>query len=188
MVRRVILLRAVNVGGNLLTMPRLQEALSHAGFGPARTVGASGNAVVEVDAETPDASIEAAVEAALAEEAGLRTTAFVRNATEWAGVVRSNPFHREAMGDPAHLVVAALRSAPRPAAWAALTRSIAGRERVKGSGRHAYIVYPDGIGRSKLTAAVLERELGTLSTSRNWNTVQALLRLVEGAPGSGPAP
>lgn len=44
-------------------------------------------------------------------------------------------------------------------------------------GRHAYIVYPDGIGRSKLTTALIEKHLGTRVTGRNWNTVRKLATL-----------
>ena len=34
--------------------------------------------------------------------------------------------------------------------------------------------YPDGIGRSKVTAGVLDRLAGRSGTSRNWRTVLAL--------------
>ena len=45
-------------------------------------------------------------------------------------------------------------------------------------GRQAYVVYPDGVGTSKLTIALLERKLGTAGTGRNWNTVLKLAELV----------
>lgn len=38
--------------------------------------------------------------------------------------------------------------------------------------------YPDGVGRSKLTNAVIEKALGTRTTGRNWNTVLKLQKLV----------
>ena len=41
---------------------------------------------------------------------------------------------------------------------------------MKGSGRHAFVVYPDGIGRSRFTMARIEKHLGTWGTARNWNT------------------
>jgi uncharacterized protein (DUF1697 family) len=52
-------------------------------------------------------------------------------------------------------------------------------------GRELYIVYPDGIGRSKLTIAVIERTLATRGTARNWNTVRKLgaLAAAVAAPG-----
>ena len=45
-------------------------------------------------------------------------------------------------------------------------------------GRHAYIVYPDGIGRSRLTNKLIDSKLGTRGTGRNWNTVLKLADLV----------
>jgi uncharacterized protein (DUF1697 family) len=55
-----------------------------------------------------------------------------------------------------------------------LQDSIAGPERVAAEGRHLYIHYADGIGRSKLTTARIEKALGTRGTARNWNTVLKL--------------
>ena len=37
-----------------------------------------------------------------------------------------------------------------------------------------YIVYPDGIGRSKLTLGLIERTLGLRATAQNWNTVMKI--------------
>ena len=44
-------------------------------------------------------------------------------------------------------------------------------------GREAYLLYPDGYARTKLTNAVLEKKLGVRATSRNWRTVTALAEL-----------
>jgi uncharacterized protein (DUF1697 family) len=52
----------------------------------------------------------------------------------------------------------------------ALQQAITGREVVRANGREAYIVYPDGIGRSRLTTALIEKKFGTRGTARNWNT------------------
>jgi uncharacterized protein (DUF1697 family) len=44
-------------------------------------------------------------------------------------------------------------------------------------GREAHLLYPDGYARTKLTNAVIEKQLGVRSTSRNWRTVTALAEL-----------
>src|SRR5262252_7340844 len=67
----------------------------------------------------------------------------------------------------------------------ALRAAIKGREVIRAAGRHLYIVYPDGIGRSRLTNAVIEGKLGTRGTGRNWNTVLKLVGLVREVGGSG---
>jgi uncharacterized protein (DUF1697 family) len=70
-----------------------------------------------------------------------------------------------------------LKDAPGPEQVAALRAAIRGPERVNADGRQAYIVYPAGIGRSKLTAGLIEKHLATRGTGRNWNTVLKLADL-----------
>jgi uncharacterized protein (DUF1697 family) len=72
-----------------------------------------------------------------------------------------------------------LKEAPSREDVIALQTAIKGREVVRAEGRHAYIVYPDGVGRSRLTNALIERKLGTRGTGRNWNTVLKLGALAD---------
>ena len=58
----------------------------------------------------------------------------------------------------------------------AFERQVAG-EVVEAVGNHLYAVYPDGIGRSKLTPKLIESKLGTSATGRNWNTVLKIAAL-----------
>ena len=60
----------------------------------------------------------------------------------------------------------------------ALRAAIRGRETIEAVGKQLYVVYPDGVGQSKLTHALIERHLGTRATGRNWNTVLKLAALV----------
>jgi uncharacterized protein (DUF1697 family) len=55
-----------------------------------------------------------------------------------------------------------------------LQAAVSGPEVIRARGKDAYIVYPNGVGRSRLTNALLERHLGTRGTGRNWNTVLKL--------------
>jgi uncharacterized protein (DUF1697 family) len=73
----------------------------------------------------------------------------------------------------------ALKEAPPASAVKGLQEAIPGRETVRARGRELYVVYPDGIGRSKLTVALMDRKLGTRGTGRNWNTVTKLAALTE---------
>ena len=89
-------------------------------------------------------------------------------------MVAGNPFPEEAERDPSHLLVIFLKEAPDRKDVMALQSAIKGREVVRAKGRHAYVVYPDGIGRSRLTSALIEKKLATRGTGRNWNTVLKL--------------
>jgi len=72
-----------------------------------------------------------------------------------------------------------MKEAPDRDDVAALQSAITGREVVRAKGRHAYVFYPDGIGRSRLTSALVEKKLGTRGTGRNWNTVLKVGALAE---------
>jgi uncharacterized protein (DUF1697 family) len=107
------------------------------------------------------------------------TDYFVRTAQEWSAIIAANPFPSEAKRDPGRLVMMCLKDAPPPAAVKALQAAIKDREVVKARGAQAYFLYPDGMGRSKLTIGLIERMLGTRGTARNWNTVTRLGALAE---------
>ena len=168
------LLRAVNLGGgSTVRMEDLRGLLRRMGFEDVRTLLQSGNAVFRTS-PVRESELGHLLAERVAHDLNVPTEVFVRSSEEWESVLSENPFPREARDDPSHLVVVALRTAPPTDRWTALTDAIPGRERVRGSGRHAFVVYPDGIGRSRLTMARIEKCLGTSGTARNWNTATKL--------------
>jgi uncharacterized protein (DUF1697 family) len=170
----IALLRAINVGGRKpVRMADLCACVGDLGFADVRSLLQSGNLVFRAPARSTG-GIEAALERGLARGLDLTTDLVVRTTAEWHAHVRANPFVAEANADPGHLLLLALKRAPAPAQVAALREAIKGRERVRAKGKALYAVYPDGVGRSKLTIAVIERHLGTRATGRNWNTVRKL--------------
>jgi uncharacterized protein (DUF1697 family) len=172
----VALLRAVNVGGRRLPMADLRELAADLGLEDATTLLQSGNLVFNSSSKS-SASLERRCEAAAEERFGFATEFFVRTAREWAEIIAGNPFPREADHDPGHLLVLLLKSAASAAQASALDGAIRGREYVRIAGTHAYAVYPDGVGESKLTVAVIEAKLGCRVSGRNWNTALKLLAL-----------
>ena len=178
--RVIALFRAVNVGGRLVRMADLKDVLLELGLQDPQTLLQSGNAVFGVDASAARgtvASLEARIERALHAKTGIQSDTFVRTATEWDAVIAANPFD-DAGSDPSHMVLTTLRAEPSAAAVKTLEASIKGREVVHAHGRALYVVYPDGIGTSKLTNVTIERALDTRGTARNWNTVLKLQALV----------
>lgn len=174
----IALLRAVNLPGHQkVGMADLREVATRLGFSGAKTILQSGNLVFE-SPPLPSARVEAALREAATKRLGLDTDFFVRKGSEWESIVSDNPFLKEARSDPGHLVLMVLRDAPKPENVTALEEAISGRERLRAKGRQLYIVYPDGIGQSRLTTALIERKLGTRGTGRNWNTVLKLAALL----------
>ncbi|HUL02215.1 MAG TPA: DUF1697 domain-containing protein [Gemmatimonadales bacterium] len=168
------LLRAVNVGGrNPVAMPALRDLLEELGFTDVKSLLQSGNVTFRGDGRR-GAALEALLAGAAARRLAVSTEFFVRTAAEWRSLVARNPFPAEAERDPGRLLVLFLKKSPRRSAVQALQNAITGPEVVRAAGKHAYIVYPNGTGRSRLTNAVIERHLGSPSTGRNWNTVLKL--------------
>ena len=170
----IALLRAVNVGGTgKVAMPELCKLLTALRFTGVKSLLNSGNVVFGTN-EPAGAALETKLEAAVAKKLGVPATFYVRTAREWDAIVANNPYPDAARNDPSHLVVMYFKSAVAAKDVAALQAAVTGRETVEANGKQAYFVYPDGIGTSKLTNAVIERKLGQSGTARIWNTVLKL--------------
>jgi uncharacterized protein (DUF1697 family) len=157
-------------------MGDLRDLVTHLGFVDVRSLLQSGNLVFRGGARTGE-RLERLLEAEADKRLGLQTDFFVRTPEEWTGIVAHNPFRKEAERDPAHLAVMFFKDAPDGNAVKALQAAITGPEVVRAAGRQAYITYPNGFGRSRLTNTLIEKKLGTRSTGRNWNTVLKIAAL-----------
>jgi uncharacterized protein (DUF1697 family) len=176
---KIALLRAVNLGGETkVSMADLRKLLAELGLGNPRTLLQSGNAVFE-GGQGGDDELEKVLESETTRSLALRTDFFVRDLVEWSSMIANNPFLAEATTDPSHLLVVCLRAQPGERSVRTLD-ALAGPERAGTWGRHLYLTYPKGIGRSRLTMSVIERTLGTRGTARNWNTVLKLAALAQG--------
>ena len=181
---QIALLRAVNVGGQgKVAMEDLRALMKALDLEDGKTLLQSGNLVFRGGAGG-DAALERRLETEARKRLRLETEFFVRSAAEWTALVAGNPFPTEARDDPGHLVAMILKAPIQAARLADLQAAIVGREVVRGRAgrgaqRQVYIHYRDGIGRSKLTNALIEKKLGTRATGRNWNTVLKLQALAE---------
>jgi uncharacterized protein (DUF1697 family) len=175
--KHIALLRAINLAGlNKVGMADLKAMLAGLGFSDAQTLLQSGNVVFSGGSKTT-AALEQTLERAAAKQLGVQTDFFVRTAKEWQAIIDANPFPREAENDPSHLLAVMTKDPLEQASVTALQQAIVGREVVRAKDRCLYVVYRDGIGRSKLTSALIEKKLGTRGTGRNWNTVVKLSAL-----------
>jgi uncharacterized protein (DUF1697 family) len=177
----IALLRGINVGGHKsIAMADLRALCVELGLSDVQTVLQSGNLIFTAPASTGtdlEEKLETKLEKAADEHLGLSTTFIVRSAPDWLEITKNNPYPQHATNDPSHLVLALLKATPSKEAWEALQSAIKGREIVHGAGHQAYIYYPDGIGNSRLTNALIESKLMTSATARNWNTVLKLAHL-----------
>ena len=170
-----VLLRAVNLAGRRLAMADFKAALGDLGFAGARTLGASGNAVIS--APKADAALEARLERGLGKALAAPVELVVRDGAQLRAVLDANPFPQMAKDAPNHLLVMFLKGEPAAQAVTALRAKIAGPEEVEAGPACLYVRYPDDIGHSKLTSAAIERALKLRGAGRNWNTVGKLAEM-----------
>ena len=161
--RYAAFLRAVNLGPHgRIAMSDLKAAVEGAGFDDVRTLLQSGN-VVFTASKSADPS--AAVRKAVKERTGLDTDVMARSHTELVNIAEANPFPQHE-SQPAKLHVAFLSAAPK--------KKLDVREFPEDAapGRGVlYLWFPNGVGRSKLTSAHIEKRLDVRMTIRNWNTL-----------------
>ena len=151
-------------------MQQLRTGCEALGFSDVRTLLATGNVLFRSDRD--EAAISDALRRVIAAH-GLSNAVFLRRPTDLDATLAADPFPDAARARPDHLLVFFM-VAPADASQVAAARARPGPERVTVVGREAFIDYAEGVGRSKLTAAKLERLLGRPGTARNWNTVRKL--------------
>lgn len=173
--RQASLLRGVNVGGhNRVAMTSLRALYEGLGCTGVETYVQSGNVVFSSPLD-PD-RIGFDVEGAIRREFGLEIRVLGRTHRELERIVAADAF---AGADPASRHVVFLSEALPPETADALRDAASGREEVVVAGREVHLHLPDGMGRTKLSQALIERRLRVIATARNWRTVTRLRDLTE---------
>jgi uncharacterized protein (DUF1697 family) len=174
----VALLRSVNVGGKAqLAMADLRRIAAECGFESVRTYVQSGNVVFR--AAEGGKKVTSKLRAAIRSATGLDIEIAVRTRDELAAVVERNPFIDRAQ-DTSHLHLVFLMDSAEADALEDFDAAPFAPDEVAAVGREAYLHLPNGMGRSKLAAA-LGRRRNAVGTARNWRTVTKLLAMADEA-------
>jgi uncharacterized protein (DUF1697 family) len=175
--RYVALLRSVNVAGHgRIAMDELRASFATLGYTGVTTYIQTGNVLFTTGSKS-ETAIAGAIEQRLAEDFGDSPAVLLRTVAELQRVGRSSPYAK-AGADPGRHHVTFLATAPPQAALDALSLPPSGRDELVVDGKEVYVHTPDGYANTKYTGTFLERRLGVVSTTRNWNTVTKLCDLV----------
>lgn len=175
------LLRGINVGGkNLIPMRALATLFAEAGGGDVRTYIQSGNVIFEAAPNEAEKLVQS-VATAIAAQFRCQIPIVVRTADQLSAVLENNPFLQgtapaETTAEMLHVYLLAHRPAPEKVATLDAARSLPDTFVVQGS--EIYLRMPNGMGRTKLTNAYFDSKLSTVSTARNWRTLQKLCELM----------
>jgi uncharacterized protein (DUF1697 family) len=156
-------------------MNELRASFDALGYGDVTTYIQTGNVLFST-ASKSEAGIATAIEARLAEDFGDSPAVLVRSVADLQRIGASSPYAK-AEADKARHHVTFLATAPPKAAVNALKLPPSGRDELVVDGKEIYVHTPDGYADTKYTGTFLERRLGVVSTTRNWNTVTKLCEL-----------
>ncbi|WP_189766258.1 DUF1697 domain-containing protein [Streptomyces xanthochromogenes] len=183
------LLRGINVGGNRkVPMAELRSILEELGHGRVKTYLNSGNAVFTSASRDQDA-LAAELAAAIEKHFGFGVAVMVRSGRYLRSVLESCPFPAEELaGKQLH---ATFFAGPAVTAerFASIDPAAYLPEEFRLGDQVLYLYAPGGLGTSQLGAALSRPGLlkGIDATSRNWNTVKALVEMTrdEGSAQAG---
>jgi uncharacterized protein (DUF1697 family) len=176
--RVVALLRSVNIGGRRLPMEILREGLAQAGCHDVVTYVQSGNVVLS----PPSAKVDGFgrwLEETISSIAGFAVPVVLRTAPDLNRLVAANPYP-EAAGKTLHVL---FYQEPPTAVLERVDLEGFPPEQATLAGADLYLHLPAGLGRARLAPALeraARRKPPVIGTTRNWNTVLELRRLVGG--------
>ncbi len=173
----IALLRGINVGGhNKIPMPELRSICADLGWDDVQSYIQSGNLVFK--AGTTPANLEDELERAIERRFGLSIPVIVRAGTDWSAYVKGNPYPQASQSEPNLVMLTFSKAPPKQDAVDGLRERALNNERIVQVGDALWIHYGGGVGKSKLSPALLDRLVGSPVTTRNLRTVLKLDELV----------
>lgn len=172
------LLRGINVGGkNKVPMKELQSLCAGLGWKSVETYLQTGNVVFK--ASESAASLESDLEKAIESRFGFPIPVVVRSAKEFIACVAESPLKKRAETDPSRTLLYLTKRPIQDDALASLESRAAAGESLYVSSQSLWIYFPEGVGTSKLSPAVIDRAVGSNATGRNWNTITKICEMLD---------
>jgi len=175
----ISMLRGVNVGGhNKIKMDALRALYESLGLRDVQSYVQSGNVVFRTK-ERDLAALTKKIRNGIERRFGFRPEVVLRTSAELRDAIRRNPFANRRGIEPNKLLMTFLADDPGEEARANARRIKTDPEELRIDGREAYIYFPNGMARPKMSWPAIERALKTSGTGRNWNSVNKLLEIAE---------
>ena len=171
--RLIAFLRAINVGGHVVTMAALRREFEALGVMDVETFIASGN-VIFTSRATDVASLEKKVEARLRAALGYEVATFIRTGAEVAAVAGHKAFTASQVRDAGALCVGFLSEPLGAAATRTLMAFTTDIDEFHTHGREVYWLCRKKQGDSTFSNARFEKAVKVRATFRGINTVVRL--------------
>ena len=173
----ISILRGINVSGkNKIPMAELKLLYEKAGFKNVTTYIQSGNVVFSAKEETAK-ELEDKIKQLIFKKWGFAVPVIVRTVEEMQAVVNSNPFLKMKGIDLEKLHVTFLADLPAKENIEKIKQYQYKPDEYIIDTREVYLSCPGGYGSTKLSNTFFESKLKVTATTRNWRTVNELVRI-----------
>ncbi len=176
----ISILRGINVSGHKsIKMDALKKMYADIGFSDVKKYIQSGNVIFRFrDSETE--LVEKKIHKEIKKTFGFEVPVIVRELNEFKKVLDKNPFLKNKRAeDTSKLHVTFLSEEPAKENTEKIKNVEYNSDEFFISGNIIYLFIPDKYGNTKLSNTFFENKLKVSATTRNWNTVNEIVRLAE---------
>ncbi len=176
----ISILRGINVSGHRpIKMEALKKMYEGLKFKNVQTYIQSGNVIFQDKSDQPK-ELEKKISKKIMLEFGFEVPVIVLELSYLIEIVKNNPFVNERNEDIKSLHVTMLNEMPDQLNIDKIKGLLFGHDEFIIAGSAVYLFCPEGYGNSKLSNNFFESKLKVTATTRNWKTMNELLRLASG--------
>lgn len=168
------LLRAINVGGhNKIPMAQLRTCYERLGLKNVKTYIQSGNVFFSSSTVGNDE-----LESSITEVTGFSIPGFLFTDDEWLDITAHAPSEFETSGKELKKYIAFTNVPISGTAMETLNAKATSQEVFSRHGRALFLHYPADLKKPFSSNASIEKIIGQPATTRNWNTLKALAKMI----------
>jgi uncharacterized protein (DUF1697 family) len=165
----------------MIKMDALKKMYSDLGFVNIYTYIQSGNVVFQFK-KSSSAKLENTIKDAISNEFGFDVPVLVKDTDEMQIVLKNNPFLKKKDVDLTKLHVTLLSQLPGQTDLSKLKEYSFFPDEFIISEKTIYLYCPNGYGNTKLNNNFFENKLKVTATTRNWKTVNELVKIAKSLP------
>jgi uncharacterized protein (DUF1697 family) len=174
----IALLRGINVSGQKkILMKDLIILLEKAGFDDVSTYIQSGNVLFESASKSLE-GLQKKMAKLILKKYKFEVKVLVIEEKYLKSVIEKNPFTKRMDFDEKRMYVTFLHEKPSKEKLMELSKVTSGADLWEYENLQLYFYCPDGYGKTKFSNNLVENKLKLIATTRNWNTVNELLRII----------
>lgn len=172
----VHLLRGINVGGHKkIPMAVLRECYASIGLKNVKTYIQSGNAVFQTDGTISTGDLEKVI----LDKTTFEVPTMLFSAEEWQEVKSDMDVAFAKLPEDHKAYITLLEKEPSTSEVEVIKEKLTPEEELSFSGRALFLSYPKTLAKPYFNNNVIEKLLNQRATTRNQNTVNALMRMVD---------